>query len=125
MKTTARRTLLIATLLLSASAWAGTDVVKCTDGEGHVTLTDRPCSGGAEATVLVAAAETPPAVQPSAPARPYAAGVLLPRRQPSYKPVPPSRIMARDVATLKAARITMQLLDGPASALQQRVAAWP
>ena len=128
MKTTARRTLLIATLLLSASAWAGTEVVKCTDSEGHVTLTDRPCSGGAEETVLAAApemaAEAAPPVQRSMPARPYAEGVLRARSLPSYKPLPSSRMMARDVATLKAAVLTMHLLDGPA-ARQRRIAAMP
>ena len=125
MTTTARSIMLLATLLLAASAWAGGEVVKCTDAEGHVTLTDRPCERGAQAALLVSEAEAPPAALPSAPARPYAAGVLLPRRQPSYKPVPPSRIMARDVATLKAARLTMQLLDGPAPAMQRRVAVFP
>jgi hypothetical protein len=128
MKTTARRTLFIATLLLSASAWAGTEVVKCTDSEGRVTLTDRPCGGGAEETVLVAgpetAAETAAPVPRSAPARPYAEGVLRASRLPSYKPLPTSRILARDVATLKAAVLTMHLLDGPA-ARQRRIAAMP
>jgi hypothetical protein len=124
MQTATRPILFSAALLLCAPAFAGADIFKCTGADGHVTLTDRPCDGAAEATVLVAAAETAPAAV-DRPARPYAAGVLLPRRQPAYKPVPPSRIMARDVATLKAARITMQLLDGPASRLQQRVAVFP
>jgi hypothetical protein len=58
------------------------------------------------------------------PARPYAEGVLRASRLPSYKPVPTSRMLARDVATLKAAVLTMHLLDGPA-ARQRRIAAMP
>lgn len=125
MHTAHRHIFFISAMLMAAPAFAGQEILKCTDAEGNVTLTDRPCNGADETAVLVTAAETPPAVQRS-PARPYAPGVLLPRRQPSYKPVPPSRIMSRDVATLKAARITMHLLDGPASPMQQqRIAAFP
>jgi hypothetical protein len=125
MQIVTRHILFIAALLMTVPAFAGQDILKCTDAEGKVTLTDRPCNGADEASVLVTAADTPPAVQRS-PARPYAPGVLLPRRQPSYKPLPPSRIMSRDVATLKAARITMHLLDGPASPMQQqRIAVFP
>ncbi len=125
MQIVTRHFLFFSALLVTVPAFAGQEVLKCTDAEGNVTLTDRPCDGADDATVLVTAGAPPPAVQRS-PARPYAPGVLLPRRQPSYKPMPPSRIMSRDVATLKAARITMHLLDGPASPMQQqRIAAFP
>ena len=124
MQIATRHILFIAALLMTIPAFAGQDSLKCTDAQGTVTLTDRPCNGGEEATVLATPAGPAPAAL-DRPARPYAAGVLLPRPQPNTRPVPPSRILARDVATLKAARTALQLLDGPASRLQQRIAVFP
>jgi hypothetical protein len=86
-----------------------------------VTLTDQPCESGARSTRLVAAsapetaAETPAAsVAPQAPAvqRHEAAPAL--QRQQSWRPrvaAQTDRPLARDVATLKAARAQLLLID--------------
>jgi len=98
--------------LSAPAAYAGSDIVKCVDGLGRVTLTDQPCDGGA-ATVRVASM---PADEGLSRAQPYPLAV-----EHSVLPPPPQkRVMAprakakplmRDVATLKAARANFLLLD--------------
>ena len=38
--------LIIAALAATPAALAGSDILKCVDGAGHVTLTDQPCESG-------------------------------------------------------------------------------
>jgi len=98
--------------LAAPAAFAGSDIVKCVDEEGRVTLTDQPCDGGA-ATVRLASMpleESTPRVQ----AYPIAVehGVLPP---PPQRRVMAPRVKAKpltqDVATLKAARANFLLMD--------------
>ena len=95
------------------AAYAGTDIVKCVDGLGRVTLTDQPCDGGA-ATVRLASMPADEGVNRG---QPYPLAV-----EHSVLPPPPAqrRVMAprakakpltRDVATLKAARANFLLMD--------------
>jgi hypothetical protein len=136
MKRNAIRTSMFITAMLAASAaFAGADIVKCVDQEGHVTLTDAHCSAAVE-TVVVAASEETPEVAPdeviAAPAAPAARRMtvqryLLPAAQPRQTnwstTRPASRALARDVETLKAARSSMKVLDEASAALKhQRLA---
>jgi len=127
-----RHTLFAAGMVFVSSTFAGTDINKCTDSSGHVTLTDQPCPG--EATQVVLTAAPLPAAAQSAPdeAAPEAsAGTVryqLASLPPSMKlrPAPytqvqaPGRSLARDVATLKEARRTLMLLDSSMAASRQR-----
>lgn len=127
-----RHTLFAAGMVFVSSTFAGTEINKCTDSAGHVTLTDQPCSGEASKVVLAvasapAAAETAP--EDSAPAATGGAvRYQLTNLPPSTKmrPAPytqvqaPDRSLARDVATLKEARRTLMMLDSSMSAARQR-----
>lgn len=125
-----RHTLFAAGMVFVSSTFAGTEVIKCTDEAGHVTLTDQPCTGDNVAQLVVAAATEPTAVV-SDPA-PTVSGSTT-RYQltnmppaPRLRPAPytqvqaPGRSLARDVATLKEARRTLMLLDSTMSASRQR-----
>ena len=112
--------LVFAAMAAAPAALAGSDILKCVDGAGHVTLTDQPCEGGARATRLVsasmqeAAPDAPAAareVQPVAVQRHEAPPALV--HQQTWRPRVPNRDrpLARDVATLKAARAQLLLID--------------
>ena len=123
---TAARSLLVTSLILAPFCFAGTDIVKCVSANGHTTLTDQPCQEGERSETVIAGSpasdegstSAPAAAQPAARDRlPALARATLARLDP------PSRSLARDVATLKAARRTMLLMDDAASALRaQRLA---
>jgi len=108
--------ILVAALAASA-AQAGTDIVKCVDGAGRITLTDQPCDNGTT-TVRLASM---PADEGLTRAEPYplvAEHATLP--PPSYQrrqlvPRVKAKPMMRDVATLKAARAQFLLMDAGAS----------
>lgn len=116
-----RLTLLFAAVAATPAALAGSEILKCVDVAGHVTLTDQPCESGARATRLVAnaAPEAPsadssaqaPATQAVAVQRYEAPPAML--RQQDWRPRMPQRDrpLARDVATLKAARAQLMLID--------------
>lgn len=118
-----RLTLSLAVLAAAPAALAGSEILKCVDSAGHVTLTDQPCEAGARVTRLgsaaganTAAADQPtdqPAAQPaSAPVTRYEAPPAMLRQQ-DWRPRMPNRDrpLARDVATLKAARAQLLLID--------------
>jgi hypothetical protein len=138
MKHRACQLYLILATAAAPAAWAGTDILKCVDRGGHVTLTDQPCpAGSAVEKVLVPdagggsyggsgaagstgagadeAAGTPamPAME-HFPAPPPAPRARL--RQPAAR-----RALSRDAATLKAARAQMLLRD-EGQARQRRLA---
>lgn len=135
-----RSSLLFTALFAASAAFASSaDIVKCVDQEGRVTLTDNQCSAGVQ-TLGLAAAEAPAEAAPPAEAPAVAAetvAVPAARRitRLTYTAPPPiqhdswsaprtkNRMLARDVETLKAARLSMQVLDqASASAKHQRVA---
>lgn len=99
--------------LAAPAAHAGTDIVKCVDGAGRVTLTDQPCEGGATTVRLASmpAAEGVTRVQPY----PLAAdSATLPPPAVHRRIAAPrakARPLTRDVATLKAARAQFLLGD--------------
>ena len=107
-------TILFAAIAAAPAALAGSDILKCVDAGGHVTLTDQPCESGSQATRLVsnAAADTAaPEARPLAVQR-YEAPPAM-HRQQAWRPqvAQRDRPLARDVATLKAARAQLLLID--------------
>lgn len=127
MKHLATLSLTLAALAAAPAALAGSEILKCVDGAGNVTLTDQPCESGARATrMTVGAAAAPAPVQDAyaddgaaAAEHPHAASLqrfaATPRmqQQHDWRPrMPPrDRPLARDVATLKAARAQLLLSD--------------
>jgi hypothetical protein len=102
----------------SPAVLAGSEVLKCVDSAGHVTLTDQPCESGARATRLVSAAEPESTVQTAGEVQPvtvqrYEAPPAM-VHQKNWRPrvaAQQDRPLARDVATLKAARAQLLLID--------------
>jgi hypothetical protein len=137
---TIRTSMFIAAMLAASASFAGADVVKCVDQDGHVTLTDAQCHEGAAMDVVAGAHETPvPAASDelsTAPAVPAVRRVVqrvvvqdyvLPpgaSQQTAWSsPRPASRPLARDVETLKAAKLSLQVMDEASAALRhQRLA---
>ncbi|MES2760229.1 MAG: DUF4124 domain-containing protein [Pseudomonadota bacterium] len=137
---TIRSSLLFTALFAASAAFAGSaDIVKCVDQEGRVTLTDNQCSAGVQTVVLAAAEEPAPAEAATDTAVVAAETVAVPAARRitrlTYTAPPPiqhdswsaprakNRMLARDVETLKAARLSMQVLDqASASVKHQRVA---
>ncbi len=138
------RTILISGIACAPLAFAGGDIVKCVGSDGSVTLTDESCAAGERSLTVVAAAQ---------PAAALPAAVQAAEQTPAYSPAaapsitrtvqmtrkklpsqgvlrhslarfdPPSRALARDVSTLKAARQAMILLDSAAQSIRsQRLA---
>lgn len=109
-----------ATALAALAAFtlsAGADIVKCVDQIGRVTLTDAPCAEGIGSVLALGVAEN---AVPASSALP-AAGLapLAPQAQPDGSRSPPvTRMLARDVDTLKAARASMQVLDEASATLR-------
>ncbi|MDB5906289.1 MAG: hypothetical protein JWP34_403 [Massilia sp.] len=124
---TIRASMLATAMLAASAAFAGADIVKCVDQNGHVILTNSQCGEGDQAVLVAApgvAASEETAVVPAAPAvrRVTVQRYVLPPaevRQGTWtSPSRASRPLARDVETLKAARLSMQVLD-EASATQR------
>jgi len=117
---TLKLTLVLAAVAAAPAALAGSEILKCVDAGGHVTLTDQPCEGGAQATRLVnGAGSEGPAAAPVATAEAHPLAVQrheAPQsmlRQQNWRPkvAQPDRALARDVATLKAARAQLLVID--------------
>lgn len=120
----------LAGLLAASGGMARADIIKCVDAEGHATLTDQDCPRN-EAPVALqeVAAVAPMADAPGEAPRPQVTRIVLSAAAPALPPKSweathahpaPTRSFSLDAATLKAARVTMQLLD--AQVHQQKVA---
>ena len=127
---TIRRTLFIAGMVFVSSTFAGTEVIKCTDESGRVTLTDQTCQRDDDQVILSAAAsQVAETAAPAAAAEIASAGeryqlrALPPaprmRAAPYTQVQAPGRALVRDVATLKEARRTSMLLDSTMAASRQ------
>ncbi|MET0856492.1 MAG: DUF4124 domain-containing protein [Telluria sp.] len=139
-RTTIRTSLFLTAMLAASATFAGTDIVKCVDQDGHVTLTDSQCGAAAEQVLVAAGSDAMPAAEETidtpavqaVEAVPAVRRVAVQRfvlppaalRQSSWAaPRPASRPLARDVETLKAARVSMQVLDQASATLKhQRMA---
>ena len=107
---------------LSTPASAGGDIVKCVAADGHVTLTDGPCDSGNASVIVPAAGGAAPSVAP----RPGINRVALTATPVEHDnwvdPRPHGKMFARDAATLRAARTSLQVMDEAAGARSQRTA---
>ncbi|ATQ77052.1 hypothetical protein CR152_22940 [Massilia violaceinigra] len=150
---TLTRSIFFAGLMLSSTVFAdpAIAIVKCIDHDGKVTLTDAHCPQQAQAVAVVVASGTEPAsAEPQAEAgveeerqtiisgestaaatvtalvveRYTASQAALPRRElPVVRKPGAGGGLARDIATLKAARHSLMLQDSAAqSARSQRLA---
>jgi hypothetical protein len=132
---TFRSSIFITAMLAASAALASGDIVKCVDQDGKVTLTENQCSAGVQ-TVLVAAdapavAADSAAADTTLPVTPVARRAI---QRVSYSPAViqhdswtapkmNGRPLARDVETLKAARLSMKVLDeASTSSRHQRLA---
>lgn len=120
-----RHTILIAGMMLASGTFAASDVLKCTDSSGHITLTDQPCPASAGQVVLAGSADAT-ADEAAAPAVQGATRYQLtslppaPRLRATGAAQPPGRALAQDVATLKQARRTLLMLDSTMSAARHQ-----
>jgi hypothetical protein len=127
-----RSTIFITAMLAASAAFASAGIVKCVAHNGKVTLTDGQCGEGIEPVVRAEAAAAAGdeaaelALQPAAPVTRRAAiqrvAYAPPRvRHDSWAAARPStRMLSRDVETLRAARLSMQVLDGASAATRQQ-----
>ena len=129
MRILASLSISLAALAVAPAALAGTEILKCVDSAGNVTLTDQPCESGARATRITAAAPAPmqdvsmqgASASAAAPEAGQAQPMTVQRfaasprmhQQHDWRPRMPQRDrpLASDVATLKAARAQLLLLD--------------
>jgi hypothetical protein len=122
MKHVSQLCLIIAALAAAPAALAGAQIVKCIDPSGHVTLTDQPCTDGAATVRMESEADFQAAPQQPA-VEHFPASRALPRQGARSMPAPPKRMsLAHDVATMKAARVQLLLLDETAHAQHPRLA---
>jgi hypothetical protein len=125
-RTPIKHAIFLVSLLAASAAFGGSDIVKCVDQDGRTTLTDEPCQAGSASVTLEAgsAIETTTLetrVRHSSAALAQVSARVMPERAN----VPPFQArkapaMARDVATLKAARENMHLMDTAANALRNQ-----
>jgi hypothetical protein len=134
-------------LMLSSAVFADPEIVKCIDGDGKVTLTDTRCPAAAQMVAVVAGGTEPAdreeaggenemaliSGESSTPVTPAAVTAPTIERYNnasawSKRELPGVRkhaggALARDVATLKAARHSLMLQDSAAQAARsQRLA---
>ncbi len=111
-------TLGLSAILAASTAFAGTEILKCTDPAGHVVLTDEPCEN-ALAVASDDLAAPPGELAVSAAATPRLAAAPAPRRASRPRKSESAPALSRDAETLKTARITMLKLD-LAAAMQRQ-----
>jgi hypothetical protein len=134
---TFRTSIFISAMLAASAAFAGTDIVKCVDQDGHVTLTDAQCSEGVKTVLVAGASDTPAADSTEAPSADTAtlpAGPAARRMSTERIVLAPAQMrhdswsgqrqsgsmLSRDVETLKAARLSMQVLDAASASMRQQ-----
>lgn len=126
------RAIILVGLMFASSAFAGNaDIKKCVTESGHVTLTDAVCPGDTQAVKIISApasAEGDTVRQAAAEPRSIATERFAPTRMPSriatlMKSTAPARGLSLDMATLRAARANMQMVDNATESLRvQRLA---
>lgn len=115
------RTLFLAGMVAASAAFAGADVNKCVAPTGHVTLTDEVCPDGTDTVKLVNGMAEGSGITAAPTVERYSA--RLPARPLALARTTPSRGLALDVATLKAARANLHVFDSASQALRsQRLA---
>ena len=119
----------LASMVFASSAFA-TDINKCVTASGGVTLTDEVCPSGAQ-TVKVISAPVDSVAEETASAAPAGRPGIerhTMARMPTHfatlvRSAQPARGLSLDIATLKAARANMRIVDSAAQAMRsQRLA---
>ena len=111
--------IIAAAWLAAPAAMAGSDIVKCVDTEGHVTLTDQPCVAGA-ATIRLSDERRPQWIERVAamlPAQRHLVSASELSRAGWRPAVERAAPLARDVATLQAAHRTLMLMRSARTSL--------
>ena len=119
---TTTRALFLAGMIFASSAFAGADINKCVSASGSVTLTDEACPSNAETIKIVSKSDdsaTDDSAQSGAPAMTparvsverYTVARLPARNVVRTRAAEPARGLSLDIATLKAARMNMQLVE--------------
>jgi len=111
--------LLAAAAIAAPNAYSDSVIVKCVDGAGRITLTDRPCEAGAATVRMAGMPSNDGMTRIAPPAAPYPLAArhdtLPPPQALQRRALPMQRVaakpMASDVATLKAARAQFLLGD--------------
>ncbi|MEJ7805861.1 MAG: hypothetical protein WKG03_08080 [Telluria sp.] len=124
------RAIFLAGMVFASGAFAaGNDIKKCVTESGHVTLTDEVCPGGSHTVKVISApAQADTSGNPNPMMRTVATERYAPARIPAryttlMKSATPSRGLALDITTLRAARANMQMFDNATQSLRsQRVA---
>ena len=127
---TIRSSVFVTAMLTASATFAGADSVKCVGQNGKVTLTDARCGDAARVVVEPVAFDAAPAAMPDNEFKQVAVQAtrrvaVVPQALQHDSWIAPraAKMLPRDVETLKAARLSMQVLDGAAaSARQQRLA---
>ena len=131
-RTTATCAAILSSIFFISPSFASSDINKCVSPAGAVTLTDEPCPSNTQAIKLFAASVDAqeldtPVVQanPRVPTVERYTSARMPLRfaTPMRSPAP-ARGMKLDVATLKAAKANLHLLD-LAAPRSQRLAGLP
>jgi hypothetical protein len=104
MKRPVRLLSIVAAAVLAVPAMAG-EIVKCVDGNGHVTLTDQPCASGSAAMPVSRDTGAP------LPQRHVLPAADLPHVAWKKPNLTAPVTLARDIATLKEARRMLMLQD--------------
>ena len=113
------KTLLLACALSAFAGVAKADIVKCTNEQGLVLITDVPCKAGTTATSMSVAIKKPPVrTKALAENRRFAETERM-RVNAERNKQPASRKFALDVATSAAARASLASID-QAWALQRQ-----
>jgi hypothetical protein len=113
-------TIFLGWILVVFAGFARADTVQCVDETGTVTYTDVPCENGADAARASALTDSSPVrAKVSSPAGTFTA-VGEARESAWVKKPASNRKLAPDVATVKAARSSMLLMDRAASLLRQQ-----
>lgn len=127
------RILFLASMCIASTAFGGSEIVKCLDAAGNVTLTDQSCESGNAIVPMEVVADEPaePAVPADVPAPALAAKAASSARfavaarqavRGARGPVARSSL-SLDVAMLKVARLNLEVSDhAAAAARQQRLA---
>jgi hypothetical protein len=109
---TLTRTVLLASMALGSVALADAPIVKCTDAQGRITLTDAGCPTSSDMEIVLGSNNESPGDAHAA----YSSSSAHSTRRPVRRALmayrqPVERGLSLDVATLKAAKAAFVVLD--------------
>jgi hypothetical protein len=118
-------TIFAACVLTASAGLAQADIVQCIDAEGVETFTDRPCEADADTARAFAPTKTS-AVKATVSRRAVQVSAAEKARATTWTNKPATnRGIARDVATMEAARLSMASMDQASALLRQQALLQP